>query len=321
MKTEFAEALARQMPFETRFLYYADRESPWLFARAMPERAPVAALKAGPLARWLNRPLMRPVVAACGGTLARADVEAVADAERYGLMDDLSRAAGEGVAAAFALPWQDFAISFTTWGRAQTHGWDQTSRPGSSLVIQLGFPSDHVALMGHYLLLGERKLFEYAEHPIRTHGRPTLAWARVDIEDGVALIEEVQSDWLRTALVLAERSRDRRARTRHTRSLEGYEAELRQRYGKVWPRAMMLATLTVLADMGVREVFMHQAATGRVMKRIPGRAPPASIYTALPKSFAFVPTNEVPPFIQRVRRKDLGRLRRAKAPLFWHLSL
>ena len=51
--------------------------------------------------------------------------------------------------------------------------------------------------------------FEWWSHPVRQDGRHTLAWARmdVDLDAGEALIEEIQSDWIREAVSEWRRSR------------------------------------------------------------------------------------------------------------------
>lgn len=314
-----AALLRHDLPDELAFPYFDDRESPWLLARCMPEHAVLRALKTGPLARYLERPMVKPVVAACGGTLRRADVRAVADADGGANAPDTT-AALAGLLASFDLPWHDFALSFDAWGEDDGRG-GQTSRNKSNLVIQLGFPSDHAVLMGRYLKSGARKAFEYDAHPVRKTGRPTLAWARVDVEDGVALIEEVQSDWLRIVRSGVLRLEQMGNRRKKLNRLLAYEAGLRERYLAIWPRAMLLATISVLhEELGINEIFMHQPAAGIVLKGIYGGQPPVSLYSALPKRFGFQPTREAPPFLHKPRRRLLKKLRRRPDPLFWHLA-
>ncbi|MEO1103503.1 MAG: hypothetical protein AAFW98_07195 [Pseudomonadota bacterium] len=316
-------AVQAVLPDTLPFPYFADRESPWLLAQRMEADARVGELKRSPLARWLDRPLVKPVVAHSGGVVRRADLEAVAYADR-GIEASASAAATAGLVAAYDIPWHDFELSFGWWGTGPYEHWAQMSRAGGNLVMQLGFPSDHAALMGRYLPSGTRKRFEYAAHPVRTTGRPTLAWARIDVdsETCTALVEEVQTDWLRFAARQVEALETFDPRSRHLKSLRQYDAGLRARYGKLWPKATLLAALAVLRDgLGIREVFMHQPGPGQTLKRISGQAPPVSLYSALPKSFGFEPTDSAPPFLQRQRKRDLSRLRRGGAPIFWRLSL
>lgn len=321
MKAAQLAALRHDLPPTLAFLYYPDRESPWLLARQMGERARVAELKASPLARFLDRPLVKPVVAACGGTLLRADLDQVAMADRA-IDGPLSRAAEAGVAAAFEQPWYGFELSLGVWHYERYARYSQMSRTGSNLVLQLGFPEEDVDLLTQYLGVGARTLFEYPDHPVRVDGRPTLAWARVDIEGKVALIEEIQSDWLRFAARVSKFWRFNRPHRQYTYAIEAYEARVRERYEGLWPRATMLATLGFLRDIaGVKEVYFHQPKPGATLKDIVGYRPPVSLYTQLPRSFGFEATGEAPPFLARRHRRKLAPYRRAGTPVFWRLAL
>lgn len=322
MRAHSLAALRRDLPSTLAYLYYPDRESPWLLARRMGESARVADLKAGPLAPLLERPLVKPVVAASGGTLRRADLDSVAMADRAvdGL---LSKAAAAGVAAAFDVPWFDFEIALDEWGPEELGSFSQMSRAGKQLVLQLCFPREDVELLTQYLGTRGRRLFEYRDHPIRLDGdRPTLAWVRLDIEGDVALIEEIQSDWLRFAAQISKVWLRQRPYRQYTYAMQAYEEVVRARYEKLWPRAAMLAALGFLRDIvGVKRVFMHQPQPGAALKGITGRQPPKSLYTQLPKSFGFAPTGEAPRFLARRHRRRLAPFRRAGRPVFWQLDL
>lgn len=321
MDTGAFEHVRNTLPRTLAFPYYADRESPWLLAKRMPHQARVADLKTGSLGRFLDRPLVKPVVAASGGVLRRADVAAAAYADVMADTAD-TNAALAGVLAAFDEEWHDFELSFAGWAVGAMSYGSQMSRAGGNLVVQLGFPSTHAALMGKYLSNDTRKAFEYSCHPVRATGRPTLAWARVDVEGETALIEEVQSDWLRFAAARVRQMELYDPRSRHLKSLKTYEAGLRARYEKMWPKAMMTATLGILVDLlGVREIYMHTPEGGASLKRIHGRQPPVSLYTKLPKAFGLEPTDSAPAFLKRERRRDLTRLKQSGAPVFWRLTL
>lgn len=318
------EAARARLPLRMAMPYYDDRDSAWLLARRMRGDARIADLRTGPEARFLDRPLLRPLVAGCGGVLRRADVVALAEAQSLADTDDLSRAGWEALGAAFDLRWMDFELSFADWGVGQDRGWHQMSREGGNLVVQLAFPTDHAALMRRYLPEMPRHKFEYQLHPVRRDGRPTLAWARLDIDParGVALIEEIQSDWLRFAARQVAHVAEQEPRSRHLKGLRAYEADLRVLYGRVWPRAMMLAVLEVLAHLRCHEVWMHQPWTGNLLKSCNG---PVSIYRDLPRAFGFDPTGDAPHFLARPRRRLLRKLRvgpdHRKRPIFWRLDL
>ena len=322
MTPEDIDMIRQVLPERMDYPYYSDRESAWLLARRMPGDASVRALRQGDVARYLDRPILRPLVAQCGGHLLRRDVEALAEAQRVGGDTAPSQAAAAALEQVWAGSWHDFELRLDAWGLGNDW-WAQTSRRGGNLVLQMGFPSDHARLMGKYLRGQRRKDFEFDLHPIRTRGRPTLAWARldVDLQAGVALIEEVQSDWLRFVSDEVAWLAQQQPRARHLRNAKLYDAALRAAYGKLWPRAMLLAALILLRDeLGVGEVYMHMPETGRRLKRIDGLAPPVSLYSALPKRFGFAPVSHAPVFLRKRRRRDLSVLERA-GPMFWHMVL
>lgn len=313
--------LRQELPAKEPFTYYADRESAWLLQALMPGDVPVRALRQGPLAKLLDRPLIKPLSAEGGGVMRREEAAVLAHADRVRDFDSLAPATLAALERGFDLPWLDFELSFDVWGSGDW-SWAQMSRPGRNLVLQLNFPADHAALLERTVGLHERGKFECPDHPVRRTGRPTLAWARLDIDRqaGVALIEEVQSDWLRFVRWELDELRHLRPRSRALRDTQAYEAALTARYGKVWPRAMLLAVLMLLRDrLQIGRVFMHQPGPGAVLKRIEGPKPPVSLYSALPRSFCFAPTREVPAFLLPKRRKHLARLPK-DAPLFWKLA-
>lgn len=74
------------LPDEMDFSYYDDRESPWLLAQGMPERALISDLRAGPLGRFVDRPLVKPMVAAgFGDVMCRQRLMPGALCKRAGL--------------------------------------------------------------------------------------------------------------------------------------------------------------------------------------------------------------------------------------------
>lgn len=322
MKTKDITTLLRGLPRTVSYAYYRGREDAWLLAHLMPGDARVSELRDMGLGKFLNRPLIRPVVAGCGGTLRLKDILALAYATHALDWKDLSPAAEAQLNAIYGETWLDFELSFTVWGEEDSFAWQQTSRPGRNLVVQLGFPSDHAVLMGRYLSTEARKAFEFAAHPIRLKGRPTLAWARVDFDPntGVVLIEEVQSDWLRFVRDEVERLADLHPRSRETRTAKLYEDALRAQYEKLWPKVMLLVTLEVMRDhVGCSEFYMHRPETGVVLKNIYGRKPPKSLYTSLPKSFGFQTTSHIPAFLGK-RHREVRRKVGPGKPVFWRMA-
>ena len=321
MHPEDIATLRADLPEALDFTYYADRESAWLLKSLMPDCALVRALRAMACGKLLDRPLVKPLISASGGTVGRADIAALAEAGRLGDFAALPAPVLRALEGIYDQPWLDFELSFDAWTHPDWH-WAQLSRPGGNLVVQLGFPGEHAALLARYLPPGDRTKFEYHGHPVRRTGRPTLAWARLDIDlkSRTALIEEVQSDWLRFVRREVRLLQARGPRSHQLAATQAYEAALTRRYDKLWSRALLLAVLMLLRDrLGVRDIFLHQPEPGVLLKHISGAHPPRSLYTALPKAFCFAPTRETPDFLLRKRRKDLRKLPR-DAPLFWRLT-
>lgn len=105
MKPQTIDMIRQILPETLPFPYYEGRENPWLLAELMPdETAAVADLRAGPAARLLTRPLVVPVVAACGGRLDRRDLTALAHADRAIRLPAVSAAARGGLDAIYAAP-------------------------------------------------------------------------------------------------------------------------------------------------------------------------------------------------------------------------
>ncbi len=325
----------QQLPDEITFNYYADRQSPWLLAHLMPETAAVRDMRAAPWGKLLDRPAVKPLVARSGGRFARADVAQLAHADAYDLYQTPGKAVAGALEAIWQEVWQDYLVTFTTYGEGRDWQWDQISREGGNLVLQLGFPSDHATLMGRHLDPDMRWKFEEYSHPVRTEGRPTLAWTRLDLdlERGEALIEEVQSDWLRLVAEEVETLKRRDPQDRDLRAHQGYMSDLFARYAKVWPQAVMLATLHVLRDrLGIRRIWMHSLDAGTKLKGMDLCDPPRSLYTRLPKAFCFQPVAEIPAMLRlgpwnrgarfaRERMRPVEAMMQKGAPVFWRLDV
>lgn len=323
MSPDTIEMIRRILPQEMQFPYYPDRESAWVLAQHLQQETPVAALRAQPFGKLLDRPLVKPLVAACGGRLRPRDVLPLAHADRAIRWPDLAPAAQRALDPVFAHAWLDFTLSFDIWGTGRAGQYQQISRKGGNLVIQLGFPTEHARVFGAQFDRNKRCKLEYTGHPVRLDGAPTLAWARVDLDldTGTALIEEVQTDWLRAVGRETMRMARDGVQDRELKVMIAYEQALIARYARIWPKVMLLATLYLLREeFAVRQVWMHQPEAGRVLKSIPRRAPPRSLYTSLPRAFCMVATNEGPPFLRLRRRGAMAKLRASGQPLFWTMA-
>jgi hypothetical protein len=94
-----------------------------------------------------------------------------------------------------------FLLGIARWGNQVHERWNQTSRPGMNLVLQLNFNRSQMRALKR-LAGSDGSAFNPLDHPVCRPGnhrhRETLAWARVDFdfETNEALIEEIQSDWV-----------------------------------------------------------------------------------------------------------------------------
>jgi hypothetical protein len=147
-----------------------------------------------------------------------------------------------------------------------------------------------------------------------------MAWARLDIDldNGEALIEEIQTDWLREARVCYERLRSlgksywRRWMRAPENFSEYYETCL-ARHAAHWDEATLAATLFFLREeLGLPDIWMHTPQSGLRLKEMNAKyaAPPVSLYSDLPRRFCFHATDSLPGFLARDGRAA-RRLRRA----------
>jgi hypothetical protein len=138
-----------------------------------------------------------------------------------------------------------------------------------------------------------------------------LTWCRLDfdLETGEALIEEIQSDLLRELRSSVNRAYEAHDRKEACFSWYGYQFKTAplidywvkdfSAHEKIWHEAMLTAALRFLFDeLGMKTVYYHTATSGKFLKRIGGTAPPASLYTTLPRQFCFENTREAPVILQ-----------------------
>lgn len=229
-----------------------------------------------------------------------------------------------------------YRLTLGQWGASRywNQSWYQTSRPGKNLVLQLNFSNKHNDPYYRLIKPKKRHPFEYRGHPIARKGMHTLAWTRLDLDmgSGDALIEEIQTDWIREVLwrkiwfehkvrkdpALLSRSAFRQhpeAPQCDVRSFLKYEREVLRPHIGLWKEALLAATIWFLhKELGLRRIFMHTFESGLRLKGFHEDKPPRSLYSRLPRRFCFQETDEVPTFLlaqRRVRkevRKDSLRL-------------
>ncbi len=283
--------------------------------------APVMALRQSSIAPLLSRPAVKVALARCGDGHMTED--------RF---EDF-----------WQIEPETFLVTLDKWGatkRDWRRSYHQMARPGFNLVIQLNLTGKQVEQM----LRAERTLKGVLSrrstcHPVRKDEKLTLAWARVDLDlsDGVALIEEIQSDWIR----LAQRQRHRSAhicqekdrasdwvwqeiRAMHKERLAFLDGKTLRRLEKIWPEAMLEATRHFLMEeIGIEEILMYNHLTGLHFKGLQNDRscqPPQSLYTKTPKRFGMSNIKTMPSFISGKNPKGLNKAIRNKPWHFWRLA-
>ncbi len=169
---------------EVVFRYFKDRYALQLLAYAAAEGRSLSEMRCGRFRPLLQKPAVRAVLADRGGRGAD-----------WHLLDTF-----------FPKPTEDYTLTFGLWGDDEDSTWYQTTRPGFNVVVQLNFPRVHDRAYRRYVAPRGSDPFAFEWHPIHDGGRQTLAWSRLDLDldRGEALIEEIQSDWVRCATRAAE---------------------------------------------------------------------------------------------------------------------
>ncbi|MEJ2407579.1 MAG: hypothetical protein P8171_25615 [Candidatus Thiodiazotropha sp.] len=214
----------------------------------------------------------------------------------------------------------------------------QTSRRGVNLVLQLNFSADHDREYVRLTKPGKQPVLRSRGHPVMQPGqrelfRETLAWSRIDLEfaSDEALIEEVQSDWVRSAAYVKRwigHCRQCKAELpvwfQLGGDLDGIERYIDQvlaPYLSLWQEAMLSASIDfIYRELGIRTIYYHSHETGGVVQRIAYGQAPQSLYSRLPKKFCLTRTAEGPEFLQgdKTYRR---RIKKVKKPSWYRLAL
>jgi len=124
------------------------------------------------------------------------------------------------------------------------------------------------------------------------------------MDRGEALIEEIQTDWIRYALFARRRALNASESIRiygtwmHRDRVIRYVDSILRRHEQTWDEAMLAATICFLREeLGIGTIYYHTHESGARLKRIRNRLPPRSIYSRLPKRFCFAETDRRPAFL------------------------
>ncbi|MFZ1388257.1 MAG: hypothetical protein WBP46_15505 [Thiolinea sp.] len=212
-------------------------------------------------------------------------------------------------------PALNFVLTLASWGseRNSERQYKQLSRTGYHLVLQLNFANDHQQQYSRWVKEVSPAEFSSWNHPVVKNGRyETLAWVRIDLdfESNQALIEEIQSDWVRQ--VKSE------WRQLYYPQLNEYREQVLKPYAQIWDETALAAAIRLIrADLGISDIFYNSFETGNLMKGIRNNQPPRSLYSDLPQKFAFELTNEVPRFLQDLRQTAQAQ-RAQKGAASWY---
>ena len=279
-KVQVEEILSCLKGERTLFHYTRDAYALQLLRDYVGPGMTVSELRLSPYAKLLNKTLVKQALAmAGGGKLCPEHLDGVL--------------------------WQcqplNFVLTLDQWGdeRNSQREYCQMSRTGFNLVLQLNFANDHQQRYTRLVKDAGHAEFSYWSHPVITDGKhETLAWARIDLDftEGQALIEEIQSDWVRQVKTSWNEA--------CYENLPAYREQVLKPYAQVWDEAVLAASIQLIRhDLGIRDVFYNSFQTGNAMKGIRRFSlPPQSLYTDLPKRFAFTPTSEAPRFLQHLRQ-------------------
>lgn len=269
----FARVRAQLGSRRLSFPFFRGRHALLLLADQLDAGWTLPQLKRSPFNRLLSHPVIRAYVASRQGRPLDAGA-----LRRHGLEDAC-----------------DYELGFGRWpdeGLGDPEG-DQVSRAGVNLVVRLDLGARERAALRR--IFGPDQPVQETDHPHAGGYGITLAWARVDLDPlrGEALIEEVQSDWVREARKesnagwLPWRVRERWGR---------YVASPLRRPASHWSEATLAAAIHVLRhELGVHRIYYHSWRSSLRLKHLDEDwGPPRSLYTDLPRRFCFQPTSERP---------------------------
>ena len=284
MDKQFVEEVKASFDNERiTYHYFKDKYCYFLLSHALGKEQKVSDIKKGNFGRFCGKPAVQQVLARLGSNTVDASA----------------------LDAMWSASLLHFNLTLGHWG-GENPSWQQTCRKGFNLVLQLNFSKSHDR---DYERIRYQQCdpFTCYGHPVRSGHRNTLAWSRIDLSDDLeeALVEEVQSDWVKRACSLKQivnrlsesDSIDYWGVTSEEAFTKYFERHIKP-LEKVWEEAMLSATLEFLVQqIGVKKVYYHDFETGAKMKQIRYRLPPRSLYTRLPKQFGFVRTEQAPDLV------------------------
>ncbi len=276
----------------------------WLMKRG--GTAPVRSIKASPMAKLLNKPILKQLTAKA---------------------QDISTDMLEQI---WSTQCEPLVITLGKWGQGR-NGYglsDQTSRPGTNLVLQVNLSNQWNRSLQRALSMDANECFDCG-HPINSERACTLGWVRLDLDftTNEVLIEEVQSDFVRWIKTLHEHAQQAwneqdaqfryRGRLFNAASVRDGLQGFNSMVFAQWQEALLWTALWFCKkELGMDNIFYHTYETGAMLKSIGFRKPPKSLYSSLPKKFCFELTETIPRFLASDRRAK-RRLKAHKEVAFY----
>ncbi|MGH1428088.1 MAG: hypothetical protein ACRBEE_09110 [Arenicella sp.] len=230
---------------------------------------------------------LKPIIANCGGGVLKKEV-----------LDNV-----------WNEPSHPFLLSVSRWGGKTDRAFYQTSRFGENLVLQLNLPMTSQVNFKRWICADRNDSIngEWSCHPVQSkQGNPnfrdTLAWSRIDLDfqHNEALIEEIQSDGVRNIKRWYGRSRS--CCCQNCTQIKAY-LHWFDSYSSIWSESMLMATIWFIKEeLGIDRIYMHTARSGWQVKKMNQHwQAPRSLYSDLPKKFAFKQTWAAPEFLLKTR--------------------
>ncbi len=317
-KNEIQEIMDCLPEGRTKFYYFKDRYALILLSYLVGGGKTIREIKNSRFHRLVHKPMVQRIIKDTGG----------------------GHLTPKELGSIWPFNYHCYLLTLGMWGSRE--GWsrfyNQTSRPGWNLVLQLNFTARHNH--SYYRLLKPRdpQPFHCYSHPIARDGHHTLAWARIDLDldTDEALIEEIQTDWIRRAIwskkYLAVFEKCSNPKQQYipeyvrrlgcdSKALSQYLEDTLKPHIRIWDEAMLASAIWFLKEeIGIRKIFYHTFKFGCQMKRITGSKPPRSLYTKLPDRFCFKKTNQAPVFLTQKNNRKMINLIKKNDPQFYLLD-
>jgi len=302
MNTNEINWITSCLPDKFVYPYFKDKYALELLQLAFPNKAKITDVKQSKFARFLNKKLLKDLLANCGS----GEVDFTEGDQTWTTDTSFLR------------------LTLPQWGdlqRWENGNYHQVSRPELNLVLQVNFDSAHDQHFYKTIGKEDRFYFRNTHHPEHENYN-TLGWLRLDVylEAGEVLIEEVQSDWVKE---VAHFERNLKSKPKDPEcmclacdkpgALRSYVNHFKT-YKKLWDEMILSAGIWFLVkELGVKTVWYHTFETSKHYKMMPEYSlPPRSVYSKLSERFGFEKVDETPSLIAEC--KALGKLvRRAKA--------